>query len=1521
MNKLTIESKFIKLKDYNNTQVTKFRLLERDVNNEKEIIMYSNSSDKTSSADYSTNSNIDVSDISEMAFVSSSQTSDDIIPSNDIYFTSHISSSSVFQDTSTPNAISTSLGYLSQTNPIDSDLTSTTIEPSSVLYSSTSITTPLTTIPTTSNSIVPDYSVSFHATSIVIPSSSSYMSYSTSNFALTNSVKSFRSNSNLPTTQLVIPSESSHVDTSTSQTTAASPQSVSGSSSSSLNSKIPFVQPLVVMKTTTTSSSSSSSGEIPNTQYPDSEDGNGATFASGTTSHSLATFLVDTTFRVDTSKTKLPTEVIASAALTTSTFSAAGAFSALLTSTTNSVTSMQTLISDIIQSATPTSNFIMESSAININTDNINTNTNIIPTNEITTSIKPLTTILTSAPTIYTIAGGTSILSFDINSVSNSLTGGIITNIENSGSLTVTNTQSDDNTKSTMHITNIASSVVPAETLRTSLETLDNGETSTIVTDNIFTDISTYSTKDNSQIVISSAAQSIITTFPTKISSSLFITTPTTDYPNSSIQGAVKSTKTFLSTTSSEDFIVLTTLSKTNMPSTTSIITTATTGDTNSKSTSRMSNLGYISKSTFQDTTKPLLTFTSSISTSKESYITNTNPSNSLSDTTEDIINANTKTSKLSKSTYHRESSITASMKGTINSILISNSVVTSLTTTRSTIESAGSFLNSLSSTKTQKKSTLVTTTNDLVTKSESKRFSYSNTGNIKGSTNIASHPKQSFSVTTDISSSSGAGKVSATTNLIYRTESSTIESSHIAISEITSRVSSNMVRSDTVEDSASSVALSTFPLTSTTGNSNTNWVPTEIWTKTSKAFSSTLTNNITPTSVNLPQEILPHSVPSQLPSDYTLISIGFKKTWAYPFLVANPISSAQLFAFLPSILIYPFQNKTIDPDTMKQQEARVHDNNCTSAFASANVTFSNCNAKHAAVAQTLANPFYNVSFLNVTVKDIVPLNWDNTSYTIAIAEVYFPKVLVNELQAMILNNASSLYQNPKEYLQIITSLINPRVPLLGIISSHGLIISSNTDTVSTSTSNALATKSNLATGTTGPTQQTGLGGDTGSLGGDINEAYNIDISPKIRVRFLIFLLLLSFIMVIYIWSILVILHRCYKIDFIKKRLGSLGISSSLTNREAPDLENNRWNHSVGKVGDKDNPAMYYKGKDQVDSTGFGLNKVNENKTFNHYQNFENPFYFEDQFITINDEFTCSVDYNIKNNLPVENITCSIVTEGTLRYYVDAYGDYYYAGESLDESLQLNAESDDYVADESSIDDYNSSLEENKVLSSKGDLSRDSMCEINGYNETENIQKSCEPGDCNNIIDVDFELDENGDIILITNGLEDELNENLYSGNADTIYSRNNNHFHGTELTTQVSEIVCSSNNSTGNGKNENGANINGKHKTTYCKDSLLLKNGSLVNQNIDGYLYSHEEDSVQDVNLDYDEEIEDDESDVSDVIIGEIDELDQEIYRRILKMHNGSLFNITNISTARHNNTNENGDPGVTGDRIDYNR
>lgn len=118
---------------------------------------------------------------------------------------------------------------------------------------------------------------------------------------------------------------------------------------------------------------------------------------------------------------------------------------------------------------------------------------------------------------------------------------------------------------------------------------------------------------------------------------------------------------------------------------------------------------------------------------------------------------------------------------------------------------------------------------------------------------------------------------------------------------------------------------------------------------------------------------------------NFKLVTIGFKQALNYAFIVQNPLSSAQIFEYLPQVLSYAFSD---------------------------------------------------VDASQIIVSKLVPYSSVQVDYMITVAEVYFDDSLSDDLQNAILNKASKIYSSPNDTVKAMSALIDPKIPVNDLLDS-----------------------------------------------------------------------------------------------------------------------------------------------------------------------------------------------------------------------------------------------------------------------------------------------------------------------------------------------------------------------------------------------------------------------------------------------------------------------------------------------------
>ena len=500
-------------------------------------------------------------------------------------------------------------------------------------------------------------------------------------------------------------------------------------------------------------------------------------------------------------------------------------------------------------------------------------------------------------------------------------------------------------------------------------------------------------------------------------------------------------------------------------------------------------------------------------------------------------------TNKISTST---SSSISSSLTGTQDVKLASQSS----TETYSSDARASTVKSSNSSQKVTSIVSYVTTT--------ASSPSVSNTNSNSGSSLI-------INSVTDTSSKS---RVTQTPSPVQTTPNIITSSIHT----VSNSVMTYTVPVHSSSDETQSTVTATDVLTPTATNDNTfKWLPTNIIVQSYPSNESSTVYINTATS-ELPGIIAPPGTITQ-PENSTLITIAFKIQLNYAFLVNNLFSSAQIFNFLPLVLQYPFLPSSIDSRidpisiTYTQSMSMIYAGTIINSNKNGTTVLSfssNEGLSVPAIQNTYYSDFstnegentleplqsstfskilsltteypsssseaYNPYDMNINVKQIVPFVNNQQSYIIAVAEVYFPSDLVEQLQAFISNPNSTLYRNPDPKLHVLASLIDLSISITELLDDDCRLInnsfgsSMNTGSPSSHLLSSIDTIANK------------FAANLGSL--DLSEAISTaKMCHPIKYRFFIFLLTFSLGMLVLLLFCLYAFKNLYEIPFFNKRI------------------------------------------------------------------------------------------------------------------------------------------------------------------------------------------------------------------------------------------------------------------------------------------------------------------------------------------------------------------------------------------------
>ncbi|KAH3688962.1 hypothetical protein WICPIJ_000053, partial [Wickerhamomyces pijperi] len=238
--------------------------------------------------------------------------------------------------------------------------------------------------------------------------------------------------------------------------------------------------------------------------------------------------------------------------------------------------------------------------------------------------------------------------------------------------------------------------------------------------------------------------------------------------------------------------------------------------------------------------------------------------------------------------------------------------------------------------------------------------------------------------------------------------------------------------------------AIETSSTGANTATTTSNWLPTSLITAaTTVDVDATTTTSVRTT--DLPKVLAPADQvsASDLSKNYTLITVGFKKAFNYPFVVKNALSSAQIFEYLPGVLNGPYD--FVNPST--------------------------------------------------TIYQLVPFSSTDVDYIITVAEVYFPSSEVESLQQNILNLTSPLYTNSDQTLNELAKLIDPSVPITGLLTK----LQSSTSS-SSSSGDGSSSDSDDSDGSSSSGSKVSIGSlDSGSM--DYSATVSTNVTPETGKR------------------------------------------------------------------------------------------------------------------------------------------------------------------------------------------------------------------------------------------------------------------------------------------------------------------------------------------------------------------------------------------------------------------------------------
>ncbi|CAD6613106.1 XXYS1_4_G0049440.mRNA.1.CDS.1 [Saccharomyces cerevisiae] len=373
-----------------------------------------------------------------------------------------------------------------------------------------------------------------------------------------------------------------------------------------------------------------------------------------------------------------------------------------------------------------------------------------------------------------------------------------------------------------------------------------------------------------------------------------------------------------------------------------------------------------------------------------------------------------------------------------------SSSSISSIKLSKETMPASKSVSN------TQERITSFTST--LRANSQSEKSEGRNSVSSLQSSHFSSNP--SLSTNTKVDSKSLSRKVSktigengeetglTTTKTQYKSSSETSGSYSRSFTKISIGPVTTAVQTQASTNSEfTAPALSTYPTTPYPSPNSYAWLPTAIIVESSETGPTTASFNPSITG-SLPNAIEP-AVDVSEPINHTLITIGFTAALNYVFLVQNPLSSAQIFNFLPLVLKYPFSNTSSELDNSIGELSTFilsyRSGSSTTTLSPKSISSlsvvkkkKNQQKKNATKSsEDLYPPQVDTS--SIAVKKIVPMVDSSKAYIVSVAEVYFPTEAITYLQQLILDENSTLYSNPQTPLRSLAGLIDSGIPLGGL--------------------------------------------------------------------------------------------------------------------------------------------------------------------------------------------------------------------------------------------------------------------------------------------------------------------------------------------------------------------------------------------------------------------------------------------------------------------------------------------------------
>ncbi|SCU89911.1 LAFA_0E21814g1_1 [Lachancea sp. 'fantastica'] len=341
---------------------------------------------------------------------------------------------------------------------------------------------------------------------------------------------------------------------------------------------------------------------------------------------------------------------------------------------------------------------------------------------------------------------------------------------------------------------------------------------------------------------------------------------------------------------------------------------------------------------------------------------------------------------------------------------------------------------------------------------------------------------------------------------------------------------------SDTSVLNASSEPSSTSKDIINSGTSN--WLPTGLLTAPPYESASYQSSFDAQATATLPQVILP-TAPVLEPKNYSQITVGFKRALNYPFLIENPLASAQIFSFLPGILTFPFTSWQ-DHHRNATTSSRLENLNMTALSKKTNEKWKhrissrsddqNQGSGTIIVKESRSHGNFSgafrANFSGVAVSEIMPLIVAGDRYISSIAVVYFPTDAINVLQKMVLNNNSRIYANPDPALKSLSLLIDPTIPLTGLIDPN----------IPGSSGSSGGSGSSTGTGGGGTGAKTGSGKKATKSGSGALNGYNLfDVTFNKGKRLIILIPIFLFFLATWVLILFALFARLFRLTPVRQ--------------------------------------------------------------------------------------------------------------------------------------------------------------------------------------------------------------------------------------------------------------------------------------------------------------------------------------------------------------------------------------------------